>query len=111
MHRLRANSHAIVVALQRNLLVAAPRQQFRIYSELLRPIPRHSASDREYPHPFCGQHGIREFLDELARAAGTERYALLRVFSKELGVTPHVYQVQLRMARDCRLIKQGWPLA
>jgi len=36
---------------------------------------------------------------------------LLRSFSRELGLTPHVYQVQLRMARACRLIKQGVSLA
>ena len=50
-------------------------------------------------------------LDELAGASGVERFALLRSFSKEMGLTPHAYQVQLRMARACRLIKQGWGLA
>jgi AraC-like DNA-binding protein len=50
-------------------------------------------------------------LDELAAAAGTEKFALLRAFSRELGLTPHAYQVQLRIARACRLIAQGQPLA
>jgi AraC-like DNA-binding protein len=50
-------------------------------------------------------------LDELAEAAGTGRFALLRAFSRESGITPHAYQVQLRMARACRLIERQVPLA
>lgn len=50
-------------------------------------------------------------LDDLAGAAGTDKYALLRAFSREIGITPHAYQVQLRIARACRLIAQGRPLA
>jgi AraC-like DNA-binding protein len=50
-------------------------------------------------------------LDELAEAAGTEKYALLRAFSHEVGITPHAYQVQLRMAHACRLIARQVPLA
>jgi AraC-like DNA-binding protein len=51
-------------------------------------------------------------LDELALAAGmTDRFALLRAFKRELGTTPHAYQVQLRMVRACQFISQGTPLA
>jgi AraC-like DNA-binding protein len=46
-------------------------------------------------------------LDELARAAGTGKFTLLRAFARELGITPHAYQVQLRMARACRLLARG----
>jgi AraC-like DNA-binding protein len=49
-------------------------------------------------------------LDELARAAGTEKFTLLRAFARELGITPHAYQVQLRIERACRLIARGVPL-
>jgi len=50
-------------------------------------------------------------LDELAQAANMDKFGLLRAFSNELGITPHAYQVQLRMARACRLIAQRVPLA
>ena len=50
-------------------------------------------------------------LDDLARNAGTDRFALLRAFAHEVGMTPHAYQVQLRIARACRLIAEGVPLA
>lgn len=50
-------------------------------------------------------------LPELARVAGTDRFALLRAFFRETGMTPHEYQIHLRIARACRLIAQGVPLA
>src|SRR5260370_4254390 len=51
MDRLRANAHAVAVALQRNFFVAAPRQQFPIPSKLLRPLATHSSAHRKTPHP------------------------------------------------------------
>jgi len=50
-------------------------------------------------------------LEDLAAAAATDRFALLRAFSRELGMTPHAYQMQLRMARACRLIASGVALS
>jgi len=50
-------------------------------------------------------------LDELAQAAGMDRFRFLRTFSQQLGVTPHAYQIQLRIARARRLIAANVPLA
>jgi AraC-like DNA-binding protein len=50
-------------------------------------------------------------LEELARAAGMDKFALLRTFSRKFGITPHAYQVQLRMARACQMIGAGVSLA
>src|SRR5260370_2809057 len=58
MHRLRADAHAVVVALHRKFFAAAPRQQFRINAELLRPVAWHSSADSQDSHSFRGQHGI-----------------------------------------------------
>jgi AraC-like DNA-binding protein len=49
-------------------------------------------------------------LEELAHATGTEKFTLLRAFARELGITPHAYQEQLRIERACRLIARGVPL-
>src|SRR6267143_5748682 len=62
MHRLRADAHAVVISLQRNFFVPAPRQQFRVHAELLRPITRHSSADRKNPHAPGGQHGVGKLL-------------------------------------------------
>ena len=44
-------------------------------------------------------------LAELASEAGLSRHQLLRAFARELGVTPHAYVVQRRVALARRLIR------
>jgi AraC-like DNA-binding protein len=46
-------------------------------------------------------------LASLAADAGTSRYQLLRAFARELGLTPHAYIVQQRLALARRLISAG----
>jgi AraC-like DNA-binding protein len=46
-------------------------------------------------------------LASLAAEAGASRYQLLRAFSRELGLTPHAYIVQQRLALARRLIRAG----
>jgi AraC-like DNA-binding protein len=41
----------------------------------------------------------------LAAESGTSRYQLLRAFARELGLTPHAYIVQQRLALARRLIR------
>jgi AraC-like DNA-binding protein len=50
-------------------------------------------------------------LDELASVAGLSKYFMLRSFSRVHGLTPHAYQVQLRLAHAWRLIVAGMPLS
>lgn len=50
-------------------------------------------------------------LSELGKVAGLSRFHLLRVFSREVGLTPHAFQVQLRLHKARALIRQGKPLA
>ncbi|MEO8017729.1 MAG: AraC family transcriptional regulator [Pseudomonadota bacterium] len=49
-------------------------------------------------------------LEELAREAGVSRYQLLRGFSRELGLTPHAYVLQQRIALARRLVRTGCSL-
>jgi AraC-like DNA-binding protein len=46
-------------------------------------------------------------LTSLAAEAGASRYQLLRAFARELGLTPHAYIVQQRLALARRLILAG----
>jgi AraC-like DNA-binding protein len=46
-------------------------------------------------------------LTSLAAEAGTSRYQLLRAFARELGLTPHAYIVQRRIALARQLIRAG----
>jgi AraC-like DNA-binding protein len=50
-------------------------------------------------------------LDELASVACLSKYYLLRAFRRAHGVTPHAYQMQLRLAHAWRFIVDGMPLS
>lgn len=53
----------------------------------------------------------RVTLAALTAAAGGSPYALLRSFRKATGLTPHDYQLQLRIARARKLLAQGNDIA
>jgi AraC-like DNA-binding protein len=50
-------------------------------------------------------------LEGLADAASLSKFYLLRSFKREYGLTPHAYQMQLRLARARRLIEKGRSLS
>lgn len=50
-------------------------------------------------------------LDELAGAAGTDRFRLTRSFRAAFGLPPHAYLVQLRLVQARRLLARGEPPA
>ncbi|MDB4884019.1 MAG: transcriptional regulator, AraC family [Gemmatimonadetes bacterium] len=50
-------------------------------------------------------------LTELAGVAGLSKYYLLRAFRRAYGVTPHAFQMRLRLALAWRLVVDGQPLA
>jgi AraC-like DNA-binding protein len=50
-------------------------------------------------------------LVDLSKEAGLSRYQLIRAFASELGLTPHAYILQRRIALAQRLIRAGCDLA
>lgn len=50
-------------------------------------------------------------LDDLAAAAGLSKFHFLRVFSSRLGVTPHRYQLLLRVVHAQDLLRDGLGIA
>ncbi len=89
---------------------------------LLARLHRHSTAaprNRNAPAP-CIRRACRRIDDdpaakltlvELANEAGLSRYQLIRVFARELGLTPHAYILQRRIALARRLIRAGYDLA
>jgi transcriptional regulator GlxA family with amidase domain len=43
--------------------------------------------------------------------SGLSRFHLLRVFSKEIGLPPHAYQIRLRIERARTMLRKGIPPA
>src|SRR5829696_6185110 len=66
------------------------------------------ARARDY---LCAHVADHVALDELAGVAGLSKFYLLRAFHRAYGLTPHAYQMQLRLARARRLLAEGRPLS
>ena len=70
--------------------------------------PRTVQKVREYIVEF---HASNISLSELARLANVSPFHLTRVFAKEIGMPPHAFQTQVRIAQAKKLIRSGLPLA
>jgi len=46
-------------------------------------------------------------LDELSNMSGLSKFNLLRQFKREVGITPHQYQIQMRLRNARQLLKQN----
>ena len=85
-------------------------------SALAHPGPGHAptatASLRQALRVIDADPGSRTLtLTHLAQAAGVTRYQLLRAFARQLGLTPHAYILQRRLALARRLIRGRTALA
>ncbi|MGB9093403.1 MAG: AraC family transcriptional regulator [Gallionella sp.] len=49
-------------------------------------------------------------LDEIAAIAGLSRFHFLKAFTAQFGLTPHAYQIHLRIERSLPLLRQGMSL-
>jgi AraC-like DNA-binding protein len=52
-----------------------------------------------FAEPIC--------LDELVALTGLSRFHLAHTFSKQVGMPPHIYQINIRIARASALLKAG----
>lgn len=63
---------------------------------------------REY---ILAHHERNISLEELARVSNLSNFHLTRVFTKEVGMPPHAFQTQTRIAKAKKLIRDGLPLS
>jgi AraC-like DNA-binding protein len=82
------------------------------HSETNLRLPRHQSSaplrrTRDY---IRQSYAERISLERLAEIAGLSRFHFLRSFTKEFGLPPHAYQVQLRVEKARHLLKTGVPV-
>ena len=50
-------------------------------------------------------------LEEIAKISGLSRFHFLKAFTAQFGLTPHAYQIHLRIERSLPLLRQGMSLA
>ena len=55
-------------------------------------------------------HAANVSLEELSRLSNLSPFHLTRVFSERVGMPPHAYQTQVRVARARDLLLRGWPI-
>ena len=91
-----------VAALRPHLRPGPPRQA--------RDGGEHAAVRRARAH-LCDRWDQKVTLTELAAVAGLSRFELVRRFRGQNGVTPHAYQVNLRVDEARRRLAAGDPLA
>lgn len=48
-------------------------------------------------------------LEQLAGVSGLSRFHLVHTFTREVGLSPHAYQVHIRIERACTLLRAGMP--
>jgi AraC-like DNA-binding protein len=101
--------------------LAAEGAMVEVLATLLR---RHGAGPRPRSDPRpparCAQVLVaylhdcfaqRITLDDLARSTALTRYAVLRVFRREIGIPPYRFLTQVRVERAKRLLQAGLPAA
>ncbi|MGH3149025.1 MAG: helix-turn-helix domain-containing protein [Rubrobacter sp.] len=80
-----------------------------------RPSPRLAGEERraiqQVREYLEDNHACNVSLEELSRLANLSPFHLTRVFSERVGMPPHAYQNQVRVARARELLLRGWPIA
>jgi AraC-like DNA-binding protein len=112
LHSTRENSRSVLgreqVILQ--LLSKLVTRYAQKRPELRPPGNEHSAvrTAREF---IVAHHDRNISLGDLACLVNLSPFHLNRVFTKEIGMPPHAFQTQLRVAAAKKLIQNGLPLA
>jgi AraC-like DNA-binding protein len=90
--------------------VDALRPHLRPAPETRRTRPEHAAVRRARAY-LEERWDVRVTLAELAAHAGLSRFELARTFRADVGLPPHAFQLDLRIARARRLLAAGEPPA
>jgi AraC-like DNA-binding protein len=111
---MHATFAAGLVGLERDERVATAVSRLRVH---LRPGPPGERRGRDHvavrrARAYLLEHWDRPVaLAELAAHAGLSRFELIRRFREQTGLTPHVFQTNLRIDRACVMLRAGAPIA
>jgi AraC-like DNA-binding protein len=98
--------------------------QQALFAAALAAVARHAECKTRTPEVANGKRAVERAkaylrerfneavsLDELAAASGLSRFHLVHAFTKETGLSPHAYQVHVRVARARSLLQKDTPPA
>jgi AraC-like DNA-binding protein len=77
----------------------------------LKPLGREHRSVKRIRDYIVENHDRNISLEELARLVNLSPFHLNHVFNQEVGMPPHAFQIQVRIAAAKNLIRAGLPLA
>ena len=104
------------------MLADHPGKIGRLFEALAQLLSRHSThkirwNDRaDPPAVIKARSYLRQTLsanvslEEVAAVAGYSPFHFLRIFRREVGLTPHGYQLKVRIDRALELLEAGGPL-
>jgi AraC-like DNA-binding protein len=75
------------------------------------PLHRRRISVKRACEYLIEHHDENVFLGQLADIAGLSPFHFSRVFSEQVGMPPHAFQTQVRVARAKSLLLQGWSIS
>lgn len=82
------------------------REPLRLPQSLTRSGPSLAAA-RDYLHEHMS---AKITLKQLVGLAGVSEFHFCRQFSRQFGLSPHAYQIQLRLLAAKRLLRNGHPI-
>ncbi|TCB80800.1 AraC family transcriptional regulator [Acinetobacter sp. ANC 4173] len=76
-------------------------------------LTENSYAQQEFQLLLSRLSGNAEFLSlqQLSEQSGLSRYAIIRLFKSKLGLTPHAYQLNLKINQARKLLRQGKDIA
>ncbi|NJK50975.1 AraC family transcriptional regulator [Candidatus Gracilibacteria bacterium] len=101
-------------ALEQEERLLSVLEQFMLRYAEIRPTPRAIGSEQQRVRrvrEYLAEHLTENiYLAQLSELVNLSPYHLSRVFAQEVGLPPHRYQIQLRVARARILLSQGLSL-
>ncbi|HEY0255774.1 MAG TPA: AraC family transcriptional regulator [Kofleriaceae bacterium] len=97
--RTGSSDHAIAGVVENLFSIGLARSGERFAGE-----PNTARRAREYLEANFAENPT---LDEIGHAAGINRFALVRLFRRVYGITPHAFQIRLQLRRAQRMLMDG----
>jgi AraC-like DNA-binding protein len=105
-----ARAHAALPGLEGDVLLAECLHELAALGSP-GPEPRDDPALRRARDHLHADLAANPSLDELARAAGVDKYRLIRLFRAATGMPPHRYLLAHRIRQARRLLEAGRPIA